>query len=92
MIYTPGGKGYRKVIIPYIYERCCMSKKVVLHAPDISCDHCAMTIKRELAGVQGISGVQVDVANKTVELEYDDDQVLNQVRAILADIGYPVTA
>ncbi len=69
-----------------------MSKRAILHAPDISCNHCAITIKRELAGVQGISGVQVDVANKTVEFEYDDDQVLDQVRAILADIGYPVTA
>jgi len=67
-----------------------MSKKIVLRAPDISCNHCAMTIKRELGGVQGISSVQVDVANKTVELEYANDQVLEQAKVVLADIGYPV--
>jgi copper chaperone len=69
-----------------------ISKKIVLRAPGISCNHCAMTIKRELAGVQGVSAVQVDVAGKTVELEYADDQVLEQVKALLADIGYPVAS
>ena len=69
-----------------------MGRKAVLRAPDISCNHCAMTIKRELAGVKGISGVQVDVENKTVEFECDDDSVLEQVKAVLADIGYPVAA
>ena len=29
---------------------------------------------------------------KRSTFEYDDDQVLEQVKAILADIGYPVTA
>lgn len=64
--------------------------KVTFGVPDVSCNHCKMTIERELAGVQGISGVRVDVANKTVTFEYASNQALEQAKAVLADIGYPV--
>jgi copper chaperone len=66
-----------------------MSKHVVLKANDISCNHCAMTIKRELAPVEGVAAVNVDVENKTVELEYDDDAALARAKALLDEIGYP---
>jgi copper chaperone len=66
--------------------------QVTLSVPDVSCNHCAMTIKRELAGVQGISGVEVDVAKKTVTFQYANDQALEQAKAVLADIGYPIAA
>ncbi len=66
-----------------------MSKHKTLHAPDISCQHCAMTIKRELASVSGLASVSVDVPNKTVVLEYDDEQTLQRAVALLEEIGYP---
>lgn len=69
-----------------------MSKHKVLHAPDISCNHCAMTIKRELAAVSGLASVNVDVPAKTVTLEYDDDQTLQRAVALLEEIGYPAAA
>jgi copper chaperone len=68
-----------------------MSKHAKLVAPDISCNHCAMTIKRELSSVEGITSVSVDVPSKTVDLEYRDEESLNQAKEILSDIGYPVT-
>jgi copper chaperone len=67
-----------------------MSKQVKLNAPDISCNHCAMAIKRELATVKGLTRVEVDVPTKTVNLEYDTDETLERAKAALADIGYPV--
>lgn len=68
-----------------------MSKQIKLHAQDISCNHCAMAIKRELAAIKGLTRVDVDVPTKTVKLEYDSDEALARATAALADIGYPVS-
>ena len=66
-----------------------MSNHKILRAPDISCQHCAMTIKRELASVSGLTSVSVDVPSKTVTLEYDDEPTLQRAVALLEEIGYP---
>ncbi len=69
-----------------------MSQKITLHAVDISCQHCAMTIQRELGALAGIISVQVDVPQKLIHLEYENEAVLAQAKALLAEIGYPVAA
>jgi copper chaperone len=63
-----------------------------LRANDISCAHCAMTIKRELCSLAGIESVEVDVASKTVELRYANDEALERAKALLDEIGYPVAS
>ena len=67
-----------------------MSQSIRLYADDISCNHCAMTIQRELGAVAGISNVQVDVPAKAIEFEYSDDQALARAKATLNEIGYPI--
>ena len=67
-----------------------MSHSIRLYADDISCQHCAMTIKRELGALAGIANVQVDVATKAIDLEYADDEALARAKATLNEIGYPV--
>ncbi len=69
-----------------------MAETISLHAADISCHHCAATIKRELASVQGIVAVEVDVPTKTVRIEYETEQALTNAKELLAEIGYPVIA
>lgn len=69
-----------------------MSQTVKLYAPDISCQHCAMTIKRGLASVPGVSAVEVDVPTKTVTLTVADEEALARAQATLEDIGYPAKA
>ena len=69
-----------------------MTQSITLYADDISCQHCAMTIKRELGAVAGISNVQVDVASKAVAFEYSDDRTLARAKATLDEIGYPIRA
>jgi len=64
---------------------------VRLMSPNISCQHCAMTIRRELA-VDGVRVVDVDVVAKVVLLEYASDEALRQAKSVLAEIGYPVQA
>ena len=69
-----------------------MSKQIKLHAPDISCQHCAMTIKRELSPVEGVISVEVDVPSRTIDLTYADDAALARAKAMLQEIGYPVAS
>jgi len=64
--------------------------RAVLEAPDISCDHCIMTIEKAVSnlGAQFVSG---DPATKIVTLEYDPDVVsLEAIEAAMEEEGYPV--
>ena len=64
--------------------------KAVLEAPDISCDHCIMTIEKAVTklGAQFLSG---DPESKTVTLEYDPEAVsLEAIEEAMEEEGYPV--
>jgi copper chaperone CopZ len=56
----------------------------------ISCQHCAMAIKRALATVEGVRVVGVDVPTKVITLEISDDAALKRATEALSEIGYPV--
>ncbi|MCL4534540.1 MAG: heavy-metal-associated domain-containing protein [Bacteroidetes bacterium] len=65
-------------------------EKVIVVAPDISCEHCAMTIKRALNRVRGVHAVNVDVPTKKVTVDYDSAVVdSTAIEAALAEEGYP---
>jgi len=59
-------------------------------APDISCDKCKANIEGDLADEPGIAQVSVDVGTQRVRIAYDQARTSpNQLRAKLAEIGYP---
>lgn len=65
--------------------------EVTMHAPDISCAHCVMTIERTLGEMPGVSRVAVDPGDKVVQVSFDPDRVsLAQLEAAMDDAGYPV--
>lgn len=66
-----------------------MAAIVKLRAADISCNHCAMTIKKELGALEGVRVLDVDVPGKSITLEYTDERALERAKALLAEIGYP---
>ena len=47
-------------------------KTTVLYAPDIMCGGCAASIHKALADVDGIGGVDIDVAAKHVSVTHDE--------------------
>lgn len=59
------------------------------HVPNISCGHCTATIERELKFVDGVEQVHADQASKDVTVDVRAEEVLRQVEALLAEIGYP---
>lgn len=63
-------------------------KTVMLEIPNISCNHCIMTVKRETGLVAGAEFVSADLATKKVVVEVQDEQVLKALRETLAEAGY----
>lgn len=65
--------------------------QTILRVPDISCEHCKRTIENALSKEQGVNAVRVDIATKTVSLDYDPSKIsLERVGRILDDEGYAV--
>ena len=66
--------------------------RVVLHVPDISCEHCERVIKQALGRTVGVRAVEVDVPAKEVRVSYDEAAVdLDRLKAVLQEEDYPVS-
>ena len=62
---------------------------ITLKIPSISCGHCVMTIKREGGAVEGVEFVSGDPEAKTATFQVTNEQALKQLKATLAEAGYP---
>ena len=65
---------------------------VTYAVPNISCMHCVHTIQTELADMQGVQSVKADATGKMVEIVFDAPASESQIKALLAEINYPVAA
>ena len=59
------------------------------NVPNISCDHCVMTIEREVSEMEGISKVSADAGTKTVNVEWEAPATVDNIKSLLAEINYP---
>ena len=50
--------------------------QVTLNVPDISCDHCKMSIEGAVNQLSGIESAEVDIAGRTGLVKEDYDQVV----------------
>ena len=58
--------------------------------PNISCMHCVHTIQTEVADVKGVQSVKADQTSKMVEVVFDAPASEDKIKALLAEINYPV--
>jgi copper chaperone len=63
---------------------------VTYTVPNISCAHCIHTIQVEVAEVPGVQFVKADLATKQVEIAFDAPADEEKIKALLAEIEYPV--
>jgi copper chaperone len=64
---------------------------VVLNVPTVSCNHCKMAIENAVGALGGVAQVDVDVAEKTVTIDFDAASVsLESIEETVADEGYEV--
>ena len=64
-----------------------MSETITYTVPAIHCAHCAMSIREEVSGVDGVEEVDVDLETKVVTIHGSplDDAAL---RAAIEEAGY----
>lgn len=63
---------------------------VTYTVPAISCGHCTHTIETEVGELQGVQSVKADEASKEVEITFDAPANEAAIKALLAEIDYPV--
>lgn len=58
--------------------------------PNISCMHCVHTIQTEVADLAGVKSVKADQGKKAVEIIFETPATEEAIKALLAEINYPV--
>lgn len=56
----------------------------------MNCNHCIEKIKKFISDCNGVEFIGVDLDNKTLEVEMDDDSKLDSVIEAIEDAGFLV--
>ena len=66
--------------------------QITLESPDISCDHCIMSIEKAVTKLAGVRFVSGNPDEKQVVIEFDPQLVdLATIESAMEEEGYPVT-
>ena len=65
---------------------------ITYSVPGIHCMHCTHTIEMELGEMEGISSVKAELDSKNVTIAFDAPASEDKIKALLAEIEYPVAA
>jgi len=63
---------------------------VSYNVPSMHCMHCEHTVKSELSELPGVTQVSVSLDDKTVKIDYEAPATPETLKALLAEINYPV--
>ena len=67
--------------------------QIILNVPDISCDHCKMSIEGAVSQLDGIRSAEVDIAGRTVAVTYDEAaQTETAIVDAIEEQGYEVAS
>jgi len=64
--------------------------KTILQIEGMSCAHCADHVKEALEAVPGISSAEVNLKDKSAQVEHEDKVDLAVLRAAVEEAGYEV--
>ena len=68
-------------------------EEVTLTAPDISCDHCIVTIRKALSKLAGVQFLDGNPQTKQVTIRYDPAVVaLTAIEKAMEEEGYPLAS
>ncbi|MBI4497719.1 MAG: heavy-metal-associated domain-containing protein [Chloroflexi bacterium] len=66
-------------------------ERIVLTAPDISCDHCINAITKAVGSLEGVESVDGSPDTKQVTVVFDAGRVsLEAIKEAMEEEGYPV--
>jgi copper chaperone CopZ len=64
-------------------------EKETFSIPNISCGHCVMSIKNELAELDGVKTVDGSPEAKTIDVAWESPATLEKIKDTLKEINYP---
>ena len=64
-------------------------EKTTFSIPNISCDHCVITIQGELGDIEGVSRVEGDPKTKEITVQWDSLASVEKIKSTLKEINYP---
>lgn len=68
-------------------------EKTTLKVDGMSCEHCVKAVTGAVGALSGVTNVAVDLAAKTVTVEYDPvNTALDNIKAEIEEQGYDVIA
>lgn len=66
-------------------------EKIMLNVEGMSCQHCVKAVNNAVGALPGINSVSVDLAAKTVTVDYDPAKSsVDTIKAEIEDQGYDV--
>ena len=65
---------------------------ITYSVPAIHCMHCTHTIELEVGELEGVKSVKAEIDTKNVTIAFDEPANEEKIKALLAEIEYPVTA
>ncbi len=67
--------------------------QITLSVPDISCDHCKMSIEGAVNELTGVDSAVVDIEGRSVAVSYDDANLAREaIVTAIEEQGYEVAA
>ena len=63
---------------------------VKFSVPNISCGHCVHTIQTELVELEGVKDVRASAETESVAVTFEAPANEEKIKALLAEINYPV--
>jgi copper chaperone len=66
-------------------------EKQTLSIPNISCNHCVLTIKNELSSLEGMVKVEGDVESRSITVEWEAPLTIEKIKSVLDEINYPAS-
>jgi copper chaperone len=66
-------------------------EKSIIKVNGMSCQHCAMSVTNALKNQPGVSSAAVDLAAKTVTVDYSPEAVsIEKIKEAIKDLGYEI--
>ncbi|MCP3972878.1 MAG: heavy-metal-associated domain-containing protein [bacterium] len=66
--------------------------QATLSVPDISCNHCKMSIEGAVNELDGVDKVEVAIDDRTVDVSFDSPTDMDAIVAAIEGQGYEVAA
>ena len=61
-----------------------------LNVEGMSCSHCENAVKKAVSAINGVAGLAVDLAGKTVTVTHDGSVAVERIKNAIEEQGYDV--